>query len=387
MRRSTGRPTYDDLVESIYGCTFNPAGWDQALNQVRGYLNASAINLIGLEVATHDNPFIYTSNIPEDYGRRYQQHWFQRDPWVRSAARQKLGYGGATLLGNQLVERGELTKTDFYNDWLKEQDIKDVLSTNLWGNEPEWGRDNDHPRLVLCFMRGHGSDDFAEQDRLKLERLSRHLNQAFQMAIHAGTLARDSHLNQATLDSLRQAVIVLDEAARIVATNASAHQLLCSGHPSLKVRQGRLESLGLAASPSLERALAEARAGTASAICYRCMTNEGLPCIRSARLAPLAETMVWGLPNARGRYLLIIDPGPCIDEDAFLSFAALFRLTKAEQAVLRQLMLNATAEEVASQLHVSLPTVRTHIQNLRHKTGVRRLPELISMALAATRGG
>lgn len=382
-----GIPSYDDLVESIYGCSFNPGGWDQALNQVRQYLNASAINLIGLEVATHDNPFVYTSNIPTDYGKQYQQYWFQRDPWIKSAARQGLGYGGATLMGNQLVDRRELLQTDFYNEWLVEQDIQDVLSTNLWGREPQWGKDSDHPRLVLCFMRGQGSEDFQERDRLKLQRLSRHLNQAFRMAIQAGTLARDCHLSQSSLDALRQAVMVLDESARIVATNAVAQQWLCSETQPFKVRQGRLESLGQAASPSLEGAMAQAKAGYTSAISYRCMTPEGSPCIRSARLAPLAESVVWGLPKSSGRYLLILDPGPSIDGDAYRSFSSLFRLTKAEQSVLRQLMQNATAEEVAIQLHVSLPTVRTHIQNLRHKTGVRRLPELINMALAASRSG
>ena len=380
-----GKQTYDDLVGSIYGCAFSPERWDRALNQVRQYLNASAINLIGLEVASHDNPFVYTSNIPADFGKRYQQYWFQRDPWIKRAARRGLGYGGATLMGNQLVDRCELVKTDFYNEWLLEQDIEDVLSTNLWGREPQWGRDSDHPRLVLCFMRGHGSEDFRERDRLKLERLSRHLNQAFQMAIQVGTLARDSQLSQASLDALRQGVMVLDESAGIVATNAVAQQWLSSDNQTFKIRFGRLESLGQAASPSLEQAMAQAKAGLTSAISYRCMAPDGEPSIRSARLAPLKECVVWGLPKTSGRYLLILDPGPCIDDEAFRSFSALFRLTKAEQSILRQLMHNSTAEEAALQLHVSLPTVRTHIQKLRHKTGIRRLPELISMALAATR--
>ena len=381
-----GKLSYDDLIESIYECSFDSEKWDQALNQVRQHVNASAINLIGLEVATHDNPFVYTSNIPVDYGKRYQEHWFQRDPWIKSAARQKLGFGGATLIGNQLVDRHDLVKTDFYNDWLQEQDIQDVLSTNLWGNEPHWGKDQNHPRLVLCFMRGQGSEDFQEPDRLKLERLSRHLNRAFQMAIQVGTLARDSQLSQATLDALRQAVIVLDDVARIVAINATAQHLLNSEVQPFRVRQGRLESLGQSAHPSLDQALAQARAGVASAISFRCIGPDGSPCLRSARLSPLTERVIWGLPKTGGRFLLILDPGPCLDEEAFQAFAALFRLTRAEQSVLRQLMMSATAEEAAQELHVSLPTIRTHIQNLRHKTGVRRLPELINMALAATRG-
>ncbi len=377
--------SYDDLVEAIYGCSLNPDGWNETLTQIRHYLNASAINLIGLEVATYNNPFVYTANIPADYGIQYQQHWFERDIWVKAAARKQLGFGGATLMGNMLVDRRELIKTDFYNDWLMEQDIKDVLSTNLWGQEPVWGKDPDHPRLVLCFMRGHTGEDFQEPDRLKLERLSRHLNRAFAIAIRMGLLARGSQLSQATIDALRQAVLVLDERGQILATNPAAQAQLSSGNQILKVRHGRLLALGQDASPPFDQAMFQAKSGLGVHIGFRHITSEGPARVRSARLVPLSEVDLWGLPKSTARLLLIIEPEATIDEAAFQSFALLFRLTRAEQAVLRRLMLDATAEEVAEHLHVSLPTVRTHIQNLRSKTGVRRMADIISMALAATR--
>jgi DNA-binding CsgD family transcriptional regulator len=48
-------------------------------------------------------------------------------------------------------------------------------------------------------------------------------------------------------------------------------------------------------------------------------------------------------------------------------------------------MQEATPEEIAASLAVSLHTVRTQIKSLREKTGVRRITELVHMALAATR--
>ena len=250
-----------------------------------------------------------------------------------------------------------------------------MLSTNLWGNEPHWGKDQNHPRLFLCVMRGQGSEDFQEPDRLKLERLSRHLNRAFQMAIQVGTLARDSQLSQATLDALRQAVIVLDDSARIVAINATAQRLLNSEVQPLRVRQGRLESLGQSAHPSLDQALAQARAGVASAISFRCIAPDGSPCLRSARLSPLTERVIWGLPKTGGRFLLILDPGPCLDEEAFQAFAALFRLTQAEQSVLRQLMMSATAEE-AAQLRLHSGQRHHHCHRRHYHRQRHRVPGL-----------
>jgi DNA-binding CsgD family transcriptional regulator len=92
------------------------------------------------------------------------------------------------------------------------------------------------------------------------------------------------------------------------------------------------------------------------------------------------------LEHPRARYALIIEPGNRLDRSALASLGKLFKLTSAEQTVLLHLMQDATPEEIAAQLGISLHTVRSHIKSLREKTGVRRITELVHMAQAATRG-
>ena len=379
-------PTHDELIDAIYACALDPDGWDQTLTRIRQYLDASAINLIGLEVATYDNPFLYSANLPRDQGRLYQDYWFAHDPWVRAAVRKGLGVGGATYSGDLLLERSELIKTPFYNEWLAGQDIQDVLCANLWGTEPEWGRDPEHPRIVLCFFRGRAGEPFGQAERQRLEGLTRHLNRAFQIAIRVGALARNSQLSEAALNALRHAVIVLDGNARILAANPAGAHLLAQTPERLQVCHGRLTGFVGDLSPSLEEALAQGREGRGSLLAWRIHGHEDLPEVLTARLAPLRENVIMGLPGQRAAFLLIIEAGTQIDDGAFQSFCDLFRFSRAERRILRQLMLGREkAEEVAKSLNISLPTVRTHVQNLRAKADVRRISDLVAMARAATR--
>lgn len=57
-------------------------------------------------------------------------------------------------------------------------------------------------------------------------------------------------------------------------------------------------------------------------------------------------------------------------------------LTKRDLDVLRELTIGDTAEEIAEKLHISVNTVRTHIQRLLNKTGFKNRLELVANAVS-----
>ena len=63
----------------------------------------------------------------------------------------------------------------------------------------------------------------------------------------------------------------------------------------------------------------------------------------------------------------------------------MFNIKASEQQILLGLIQDATPEEIAQTLNVSLTTIRSHIQHIRQKTGVRRIIELVRMVLIANR--
>lgn len=370
------------LLHDIYECALHPDGWDRTLTQIRQYLNASAINLIGLEVASYGNPFLFTSNIPIDYGKDYQRHWYHEDPWVLGARSKRLNRGGETLTGGMLADRRELKRSAFFHDWLAGQDIQDVLCTNLWGPEPHWGKDPDHPRIVLCFMRGLKAEVFDEAERRKLQALAGHLNQAFRIALQLDVVQRGSALCQSVLDQLEQPVFILGEQMQMITANAAGQRLLSSRTHPLRIHANRLKSLGQRCEPALDAARTRAASGFPVVMVYR---TEPLGPAHPARLIPLNDTTARELGvSPRAAFALYLRPSQP-SSDTLDAFCQLFRITPAEKAVLEALLRGADPQAIAARLGTSIHTVRKQLDSLRHKTGARNLEQLLSRTLAAVR--
>lgn len=375
---NNNKPTHDVMIEAIYESALNPVKWKETLNQLSAYHDASAINMIGIDVNNFDNPFLLSQNLPSDYGKDYKSYWREHDIWVKSGISKGFDGGGKTLTGNMLVDRNTLLKSTFYNEWLLAKlNVSDVLSTNLWDDNPNT------PRIVLCFYRSTGQHSFQESDRLNLHRLAQHINRAFRIMSQL-KISEQKNIQQASIfDSIGHALFVLNEDRKIIKYNAAATRLL-SCYPSLiKIRHDRLISLGYRANPSIDEAIALADRGRHAEIVF---TSSQLGTIREthhARLIPLKEAAVWPLTNHE-HYLLLIERNDEIKQETLRAFCTLFNMTASEQQVLLGLMRDATPEEIAQTLNVSLTTIRSHIQHIRQKTGVRRITELIRMALIAT---
>jgi DNA-binding CsgD family transcriptional regulator len=282
-----------------------------------------------------------------------------------------------------LVENRELKRGAFYHDWLAEQDIQDVLFTNLWGSEPYWGQDPDHPRIVLCFMRGLKAEVFDEAERRKLQALAGHLNQAFRIALQLGLLQRGSALRHAAIDALDQAVFILGEQQQLLTVNASGQRLLALPANPLRIRANRLVGLGQQCEPGLDAAFKRASQGFPVALVYQ---TGNRATAGTARLVPLNDTTARELGvNPSAGYVLYLREPAKDDPEALAAFCRLHGISPAEQAVLRALLRDASPEEIAVQLKLSLPTVRTHLLSLRRKTDTQRISQLLRRVLATTR--
>jgi len=95
----------------------------------------------------------------------------------------------------------------------------------------------------------------------------------------------------------------------------------------------------------------------------------------AAAVIPLA-TEPSGVP---GHALLILSRASLCQPLAMDYFARVHGLTLAESAVLRALCNGTTPCEIASRTGVSVATVRTHIANLRQKTGAAAILDLVRM--------
>jgi len=370
---------HDTLVKSVYQSALDPAQWADTLTKVRHYLNASAFSLFSLDAHADGQPPLFTENMSSAWLDSYQTYWGQHDVWVRGAMQKNLILPGNTVTGNMMLDRRTLEKSHFYNDGLVQQDIRDVISSGLWGQEPG------SPRLILSFYRGLKSAEFDAPDHSKISALTDHLNRAITMSWKLGMQGRQAELSQALLDGLNQAIFLIDAKRRIIHTNSVAQHLLSDKTRRIIVRHGCLIGLGVQSNPSLEEALKLADHGFSIRMAFTHLKDTRNVGITGAHLLRLTEPSGWLLDKPQARYALIIESANRVDNSSLAALGKLFKLTTAEQTVLLHLMQEATLEEIAVSLGLSVHTVRTQIKSLREKTGVRRITALVHMALAATR--
>ena len=70
--------------------------------------------------------------------------------------------------------------------------------------------------------------------------------------------------------------------------------------------------------------------------------------------------------------------------DAVHAVAAAFDLTPAEIRTLERLLGGSSPAEIANELGVAMPTVRTHLSNIFGKTGTARQLDLVLLAVQFT---
>jgi DNA-binding CsgD family transcriptional regulator len=191
-------------------------------------------------------------------------------------------------------------------------------------------------------------------------------------ALQAGMLAR-------VLDEVDHGLLLVDMTGRILHANHPARRELASGR-ALRNAEGMLCAGTPVWQAKIRQALKEAEHDCRSIVELE-HSNEPL----SLAFIPLSS----GRPGAPVDTVLIMcSRRPGVEMLTVQMFAHAKRLTKAEQNVLAQLCAGHGAEEIACLQGICLSTVRTHIKNVRQKTGsgsireivhrVSRMPQIVS---------
>ena len=178
-------------------------------------------------------------------------------------------------------------------------------------------------------------------------------------------------------------MFVLGEQRQLLTVNAAGQRLLTLPANPLRIRANRLVGLGQQCEPGLDAAFERASQGFPVVMVYQ---TEPLASVCPARLLPLNDTNARELGvNQSDGYVLSLRKPAKDDPEALAAFCRLHGISPAEQAVLRALLRHASPEEIAVQLNLSLPTVRSHLLSLRRKTDTQRISQLLRLVLATTR--
>jgi DNA-binding CsgD family transcriptional regulator len=238
---------------------------------------------------------------------------------------------------------------------------------------------------LITSIREKEKGPYGEQELGLLRTLVPHLRRAALLHSELNSLRSQHAAFASQLDRSPQALLLTDADRRILFTNAP-------GRAITKVKDGlRVELNQLRASSSTEDAtLAKSIREVAANGKWRvdhltvARPSGGTPYVVLVMPVPSFGAPLGMPPPAVA--VMVTDPDRPVSLDP-KALQVLFSFTPAEAKVTALLVQGRSMEQIATQLAVSLETVRTHVRHVFSKTATNRQGELIALVLRMAPSG
>jgi DNA-binding CsgD family transcriptional regulator/PAS domain-containing protein len=359
------------LIGDIYDAALDRSLWPRVLQKTCRYVNGVSALLGADDSVQRSVRFFFEWGVDPHYLRLHDEIYSRLNPMtVPTVLYAKVG---SVLASSDLIPYDELVATRFFREWVAPQGIVDAISVTLDKSSTSYAA------VVVQRHERHGLVNDAMRRRVGL--LAPHFCRAFAIAklidlhkVEAAALAD-------TLDGLAAGMFVVDADARIVHANASGCAMMTAGKV-LTGNGGRLSATDPQAEQVLREMFAAAQSGDDAVgikgIAVPLRDPDGEPWV--AHVLPLTS----GIRQQAGiSYSAVAAVFVCkatLDLSSPLeTLADVYKLTPAELRVLFTIVQVGGVPEVAPVLGISETTVKTHLQRVFEKTGVKRQADLVKL--------
>jgi DNA-binding CsgD family transcriptional regulator/PAS domain-containing protein len=363
----------EKFVSGIYDCAANPALWPDTLTSIRDHMNL-AYAMVGF---TDLAPF-FRGQVPEQN--------LKFSPWdsvlIKAQGPHIQKMPGYQNLFNTEVDQPwvqmwecseeELHATEFYNDWVKPQGLRDAINVPFFRRPATVG--------VVTAVSYEGRELFNEQEAAFVAELSPHIRRAVAISDMIDQNKHMMTLFKHVLDALSTAVFIIGAGHQIKYANAAAEDLLSAGQ-LLRRDNGMLTAgkRNVTAAAALEDALSRAAHGDSTLG----IKGIGVPLTSAtgeraaAYVLPISGKDVRGAMGAGFCSVFVAQRGEQLPMTIEV-LRTIYDLTQAEARVASLIAKGDSAEMISEALGVSLNTVRTQIANSLTKTGTRNQTQLVA---------
>ncbi len=350
------------LVDQIYEAATTPPHWAGLCERIAPVFGADSAALALLDRHGAARMLDHSANFSPTLLTQYEQYYCHEDVWANRARQLALGQVHCSA---DLVPDRAFLRSAYYADFCRQAGIFYVVGA-LFAVAPG-------ELAVIGIHRPRRAGHYDNDSKRQLGALLPHLQRALRLARRLEQAGLAQCCNAAALEHARIAAIVVDAQLCVLYATPSAQALLTPGSP-LRLQHGRLGAALAPGSPTLDQLVRAALPGASGPPHGRAL------CLARAGRAPLTLTAA-PLPSAPGappRVLLLLRAA----EQATVAGAVLqqlFDLTPAEAAVAKALAEGSSLDQFALAHHISMNTVKTHVQKVYAKTDTRRQGELIAM--------
>jgi len=365
-------------ILSLYEGLMEPVRWQQALDLLAAYLNASSVTLV-VRPSTPDDPgFLMNSRSQDAIGQpahvgaamreeivsRYSSYYYQIDPFRE-------------LPLERIVDADEMLGTEawlnspFYKEVIEKVNVRYMMGVNMVT------RAGTVCRLRISRMTDKGA--FSSEDKQRLALFVPHFKQAITLAHQLDRNETERALYEGALDRLNIATIVLDETGRVLRNNSAASKLLQAGD-GLRLVNRKVETRSEAETEKLQQLIAQSLADDGRRVhamsAMRLTSDHRLGIV--LRGVPLRE-------NSEGKerpatVLFVRDPDALTATPRDI-LRRVFDFTPAEALLAIELANGLSLDEAAEALNIRRNTARAQLRSIFVKAGVGRQSELVRILL------
>ncbi|MHA6344235.1 helix-turn-helix transcriptional regulator [Roseivivax sp. CAU 1761] len=353
-------PRVADLRAQIMSAILGEARWEDFLGSLCGVLPNGAATLFYHDTSVVRGAFALAAGIDPTSLEAYAEHYCALNPWMQAATRRPIGL---SVPDGAMFDRRELVKTEFYNDFLRPNNLEGAIGVTLTRKED--------CHFFLSVL-GDVQETEAERAALRtLRALVPDLRRAFEF------YQRSAATGLPGPQGSDIGTMVLGPRRRLRSSSGEATRQLELGRVMSVGPTGRVDFKDGRIARHIDDCLASAHKRTAGPAPRAILAADpsGAPLRLSVMTWPWAD----GMRYFRGPECLVLVEATGWSAGDIAEFARLYGLTPRETDTAYALLTGLAPHEIAAGLGVSLETVRSHIRAIFAKTGTSRQPHLVSL--------
>lgn len=349
---------YDELVGLCYECVLDPNAWLTLLERLMPASGRQQSVLLtwdqrnaGAQVTSLN---LCSPALIDDYARYYcnidptQEFMIGRAP-------------GHWFFDFEEMGAERMARNVYYQELYRPHGVRNTSCLKLY--------EDDGVGAYLSLLSNRDARHPDHEQQALLQRLAPHLTRAGRLINRLNALQLSVEQRDLLLDQHRTPLWLLDGHGRVLYSNNAARESLRQPDAPLAERAARLQckQLDTQLQTLLRRAIGRDLPGRPG--CLQLPGNCQLLTLPLAAHAPLNRELQRPLVLA-----MLLEP-----RSPTTLLAELFELSPAEQRLADLLIQGLTPKECASQLGVSINTIRSHLRALLRKTNTDRQAELTAL--------
>lgn len=366
---------FNHLVHRIYQAGLDPKEWPVFVEDFAELLGGSIICLQAHDrLASSSLGFISSKADPEFLGS-YSRYYSTKNVWAEGMANSPIG---RVVQSEEICPRDALLKTEFYNDYLRTQDLITASGVILH-------RSSDNFLFISGNIRDQVEDQFRSPMQRMFKLLGPHISRSMGLTRSIPSLLEGEDIRHTTEKSA-DAIFLINSSGRLVHANRVGDELRRQALVLRVDRSARIHFLDQLADEALQRGLRDIlkRDFIQTQGNFTVRRTSGLPL--NASITPLqrhSSAIIFDqVFENRPVAMLVIQKPPVRQElaDAFTGYG----LTPAERALALAIAQGQSPRDFADERGLSIHTVRTQLKSVYAKTGTNRQSQLAGLPVLGT---